>query len=281
MGRPRKNWAPKLTAATRTITRVAGYVRVSTNEQADSGFGLAVQRQAIEDYARAAGYELVQIYEDAGLSGSLPVAERPALAALLAAVDAGELDAVIVKSSDRFARSLAVSVDVYRRLDAAGIKYISITEPGLSAGLMRGILATIADDERTRILERTSTGRRQKASTGAYAGGGVPYGYKLVGSRKTATWELDEPAAATVRRVFELRASGLTYAGVMDSLNAAGVPAPRGGKWLIRSVFNLLNNPAYTGQRRWREGSEYLAAGEHPAIITAECFQDGGRETAA
>jgi site-specific DNA recombinase len=170
---------------------------------------------------------------------------------------------------------------VFDRLDAAGIRFLSITEPELSTPLLRAIFSGVAADERRRILERTSAGRKQKASQGGYAGGRVPFGYRLTGNRKDARWEIDEDAAAVVRRIFELRAAGLTIAAIAERLNAENITSPGGKRWHATTVFGMLDNPAYAGRRRWREGAEYLAAGEHEPIIAPALFRAGRREAAA
>jgi site-specific DNA recombinase len=275
MGRPRKTWMPKTTATTRHIKRVVGYVRVSTSEQAATGYGLDAQRVAIADYCRAAGYELVAVHADEGLSGTLPPTERPALAELLDRVKSGLVDAVIVKASDRIGRRVTVAMAVYEALDAAGVAFITITEPGLSSALLRAIFARIAEEERARIRERTSGGRKVKAESGGYAGGKVPFGYRLEGARKTARWEVDDAAAAIVRRSFARRVAGATFAAIADELNAEGIASPQGTSWGARTVWTIANNPAYTGVRRWREGTEYLAEGEYAPIIDASTFRGG------
>src|SRR5208337_645393 len=85
-----------------TQNRAAAYVRVSTNSQID-GESLSTQKSTIQDYCASRGWELVKIYEDAGISGTKD--DRPALQALLAAAKAGELDAVVVRDLSRFGRS--------------------------------------------------------------------------------------------------------------------------------------------------------------------------------
>lgn len=281
MGRPRKTWAPKTKASDRPIVHVAGYVRVSTTEQADSGFGLDAQRQAIEDYARAAGYELVAIYADEGLSGTLPPAERPGLRDLLNHAESGLIDAVIVKASDRIGRRVSVATAVYDALDAAGVQFLSITEPGLSSALLRAIFSGIAEEERNRIKERTSSGRKVKAERGGYAGGRVPYGYRLAGFRKDATWEIEPTEAEVVQRIFRERSAGDTYQHIAQGLNRDGIPGPGSSEWSPTAVYRVATNPAYTGTRRWREDREITAQGEYPAIISPESFRSTSATAAA
>jgi site-specific DNA recombinase len=272
MARPREPWMPKPTPTQRTVRRVVGYCRVSTAEQSDSGYGLAAQADAIRDYCRAAGYELVDLFEDAGLSGTLDAAQRPGLAAVLAAVAGGEVDGVAVKALDRIGRRPAVATAFFEALDAAGVAFLSITEPFLSSDLLRGLFAGIASDERRRILERTSSGRTTKAAHGGYAGGRVPYGYALEGNRKEARWEVDPGRAPVVRRIFDARLAGRTYQQIADALNADGIPGPAGGIWYPRAAHKIASNPAYTGARRWREGTEIVTEGAHAPIIDAAVF---------
>lgn len=270
MGRPRKEWIPKPSKVVRPVQRVAGYVRVSTTEQACDGYGLVAQRDALAAYCAAAGYELVTVLADEGVSGTLGPEERPGLAAVLHLVESRAVDAVLVKALDRIGRRPAVAAAFFDALDAAGVTFLSVTEPALSSDLLRGLFAGIASDERRRILERTSAGRIAKAERGGYAGGRVPYGYRLVGSRRETRWEIVPEQAAVVRRIFALRAAGMTLQAIADALTADGVPTPgKAAVWSAKAVHGIANNSAYTGQRRHREEREILARGEQAAIIDA------------
>ena len=273
MGRKAKEWAPKPSNAARAVVRVAGYVRVSTADQAQDGFGLTAQREAIAAYCLATGHELVDVFADEGISGAVGPDQRPGLAAALASVEAGAVDAIVVKALDRIGRSLAVSAAVFGRLDAAGASFLSITEPALSSDLLRGLFSGIAADERRRILERTSSGRIVKAEAGGFAGGAPPYGYRLVGSRKTARLEIDPTEAAIVKHIFARRTAGASLQAIADELTGRLVPTPRGGqKWHSGTVSLILRNPSYGGQQRWREGREIMVDQAHPAIVDPSFF---------
>lgn len=275
MARPRKPWSPKPQATTRQVQRVIGYVRVSTGDQASEGYGLDSQRDAIIRYCDVASYELVGILGDEGLSGTLGPDDRPGLAGVLELVKAGAVDGVVTKALDRIGRRPAVATAVFDALDAAGVAFLSITEPYLSSDLLRGLFAGIASDERRRILERTSSGRQAKAERGGYAGGRVPYGYRLVGARKDARWEIVAEQAEVVRRIFAARLAGHTYQRITVDLTADGRPAPQGGStWSTAAVYGIVTNPAYTGHRRWREVREIIATSEQEAIISEATFRD-------
>ena len=113
------------------MNRVLGYCRVSTENQngADS-FGLETQRDAIMKYCADNGLELVQIYEDPALSGSLPPLERPGLHALLEALKAGDIKQVIVTRLDRLARDTMLSLWLMKEIKKLGAELVSIAEPG-------------------------------------------------------------------------------------------------------------------------------------------------------
>src|SRR5690242_12166914 len=108
MGRPRKTTADPAT--------VVGYVRVSTDEQAESGLGLAAQRAAIDAETARRGWTLVAVYTDAASGKSL--AGRSGLADALAAVEAGEAGGIVVAKLDRLSRSLADYANLMARAQA-------------------------------------------------------------------------------------------------------------------------------------------------------------------
>ena len=286
-GRPRVIHQPASSPGLRPVHRAIGYVRVSSADQVANGFGLDAQRQAITAYATAQGWELVGIEEDQGTSGTYGVGDRnrdstprrPGLIAVLEAIENGEADALIVRALDRIGRAPAVCADVFSRVDRARGTFASITEPALSSDLLRGLFAGMASDERRRILELTREGRLQKISQGGPVGS-VPYGYRLVGSRRAARVEIHEPEAVIVRRIHALRVSGHTMQAITAILNDEGIPAPRGGIWRQSTVGKIAINTAYSGTFHWgtvrrlpdgrlSDGAELVTLpGTIPAIVT-------------
>jgi site-specific DNA recombinase len=272
MGRPRKEWKPKIASSDRATSRVVGYCRVSTDEQVD-GYGLAAQETAIRQYCEAAGYELVAVLTDEGLSGTLPPDKRPGLAAILEMAERHEIDGVVVRAADRLSRKLSLFLTLTETLEAANVSFFSVTQPEMSSKVARAIFGILAELERDGINSRTSSGRQQKAAQGKYTGGKVPYGYLLTGSRHNATWEISESEAATVKEIFERRAKGETFQSIANDLDNRGIPAPRGAKWSPTAVYRIATNEAYTGVRRWREGSEIKEKGDYQAIISPDMFR--------
>lgn len=232
--------------------RAAVYVRVSTDEQADHGYGLDVQRERCLAQVTAKGWTLVDVYQDAGVSGALPADQRPALARMLADIDAGIVDAVVVLALDRLGRKTRIVLDVTDRITDAGAELVSVKEAidtTTAAGrLFRTMLAGIAEFERDTIIARTSAGREQRATRDGERGGQVPLGYRRADD---GTVVLDPAGADLVRRVFALRAKGHTLQSIADTMNAAGIATPRGGRWYPSVVNSVLGNRgAYVGGQR-------------------------------
>ena len=103
------------------------YIRVSSEEQADSGLGLEAQRQRIAAYCTMKGLHLAEIFEDAGISAGKPLASRPAGNKLLAATKKGKA-VVVVAKLDRMFRSVADAANVIADFDKKGIQLVAIAE---------------------------------------------------------------------------------------------------------------------------------------------------------
>lgn len=241
-----------------TQTRVPGtragiYVRVSTDEQARDGYGLAVQRERCRAQATAKGLAVVAEYADEGISGTLDATARPGLADMLAAAHLGEIDTVIVLSLDRLARKTRLVLEIVETLDRARCDLVSVKE-SLDTTTPQGqftltIFAALAQLERDVIVQRTSDGRNERGRRDGERGGRMPMGYRRVGD---GLIEVDTDAAPVVRRIFAHRAEGKTLQAIADALNADAVPNPQGGRrWEPATVRAVLQNaPAYRGGPR-------------------------------
>ena len=135
-----------------------GYIRVSTEEQADSGLGLEAQRQRIRHYCEMKGLKLGEIYEDPGLSGGKPLASRKAGGQLLVDVRRTK-PVVVVARLDRLFRSVADAAQTIVDFDKRGIELVSLAE-GFDmtspwGRAMAQMAAVFAELERSMIRERT------------------------------------------------------------------------------------------------------------------------------
>jgi DNA invertase Pin-like site-specific DNA recombinase len=250
--------------------KAIGYCRVSTDSQngADS-FGLETQRDSVMKYCASNSLELVQIYEDPALSGSLPPMERPGLHALLEALKADEIEKVIVTRLDRLARDTMLSLWLMKEIKKLRAELVSIAEPGCwedpTQKLLLTMVAAFAEFEKSLITSRLSSGRKTKARQGGYAGGKAPIGYRAERGGKALT--LDEEKARTVKRVFELREAmpDAPLQKIADILNAEGFTTKEGKPFHPMQVKRILDRRTfYEGVYRY---SKIEAEGQHKAIL--------------
>ena len=256
--------------------RAVAYVRVSTEEQAASGYGLEAQERAVRAFAESQGYELVEVVVDRAVSGATLPATRPGFARVLELAAEKRFSVLLVWKFDRLARSLPFAVTTVNELRTAhGVVLRSVTEPIDTATPMGevvfAILAGMAGQERQAITERTWGGRKTKAAQGGFAGGEAPLGYTR---DKEGGLVPVEAEAETVRRIFAMRDAGLTLRAIAARLNDEGVATKRGGKWYAATVRYILDNPKYAGRVEYlfQWGGERLHVneqGRHPALIAS------------
>jgi putative DNA-invertase from lambdoid prophage Rac len=160
-----------------TAGRTFGYCRVSTAGQVE-GTSLSDQQRRIEAVAKYHGRELTRIYTEEGVSGSIPLGQRPLGFELMAGLKNG--DTLIVSKLDRAFRSVVDALGVIERLRIRGVQLILAdisTEPLGNDGVGRmffTLMAAFAEFERERIRERITAGKRRTLQAGGYGGGGVP-----------------------------------------------------------------------------------------------------------
>jgi site-specific DNA recombinase len=234
--------------------RALVYTRVSSEEQAQEGTSLDVQRERAMAYCTAQGWDLVEVYTDAGVSGALPEANRPALQALMAAVDAGKADVVVVAKVDRLARSMRHLGPVLGRLDDAEVALVSIAEAFDSASpagrLMRNMLGSMAEWERDVIRERTTSGRLARLRDGGWAGGDAPLGFKIEydADGRRPRLALHKAETKMIRRAVSLLLDeGKTTGEVADILNAEGYAPRKAPRWHAALLRNHLMRGSWGG----------------------------------
>jgi len=223
-------------------TKIAvGYCRVSTSTQAEEGVSLDAQRERIEAWCQAHGYELVAVHTDAGLSGKR-ADNRPGLQAALADACRHKA-ALVVYSLSRLARSVPDAYSIAGRLDRAGAGLVLLTESvdtTTAAGRMFfGMLAVLAAFERDLTAERTAAALAHKRAEGRRVSGVAPFGHRFDGGTVVA----DEGERVVLSRIRRLRQRGLSLRAIATTLNSEGVPA-RGRKWHLRSVQLALMTEA-------------------------------------
>jgi site-specific DNA recombinase len=231
------------------------YLRVSSDEQVQ-GFGLSAQEDACRALATRSGYPDPQVFSDPGLSGTLPREQRPGLDRLLATVEQGAVQVVVVGAIDRLARSARVALsirDVLRSADCSLLSAREYTDLKTANGcLMFGISALLAEHERETMRERLGSGLEKRKQTDGDIGGRVPFGYRRLPKSEGRGIVVAPDQAVIVQRIFSLSTAGLHASQIAALLDADHVPTARGGRqWRSSAISRILGNEAvYRGGQR-------------------------------
>lgn len=232
--------------------RAIVYVRVSTDAQERDGTSLDTQERACLDYARAAGWTVVDLVRDAASGFSL---ERPGIETIRAAMRSKTCDVVLAYAVDRLSRHQNHIGVLFDEADSWGVQFEFVTERFEDTAMGRFILAArafMAEVEREKIAERTMRGKAERARAGKLpqsTGRGL-YGYTY--NRDTGHREVEATQAAVVRRIYEHYAATRSFSAVANELNDQGVPAFSGGRWHPLTIRNVLTNESYTGRTVYR-----------------------------
>ncbi len=229
--------------------RAIAYLRVSSDEQAASGAGLAAQEDAARAHAARLGADVVGPFSDEGISGAAPLDARPGLIDALSQVGAG--DVLLVAKRDRLGRDPVIVAMLESAVARQGGRVVSAAGEGTdddspTSVLMRRIVDAFAEYERLLIKARTRAALQAKRKRGQRTGG-VPFGSTLVDdgcrSKKGKPIAL-APSAADARATVEarrLRAEGLTLRQVATELDRLGIATKKGAeRWAHASVAKIL-----------------------------------------
>jgi site-specific DNA recombinase len=274
--------------------RMICYRRVSTDDQADRGYSLPSQLEAIKAYAAAHNFQIAADFAD-DYSGATPIADRPEGKKAIAMLRNRQADGIITQHVDRLSRDLVDALATVRDLTRSGLEVHSLDVGRIDAetDIVLVIKAWQGSDERKKITERTTRGREQKARSGKVVGGGViPYGYKY----QDGQFVINEEQARTVRAIYQWYVYGdisgrlLKLIDIRKMLLEAGIKSPRvqqsrtNGEWSNATVNRILRSETYVGVWRYnkttrRNGKRVKQAGENqitvfvPPIIDRELWE--------
>lgn len=209
--------------------RVVGYVRVSTDEQRDSGAGLEAQRAAITSECERRGWHLIDIVEDAGFSAK--DLKRPGVQEALRVLESGDASALVAAKLDRLSRSMIDFTALMAQAQKQGWALVALdcavdtTTPAGEA--MANMLATFAQFERRLISQRTREALAAKRASGVRLG-------------RPPTLP-----SRVARRIERRRAAGETLRKIADELNRDRIPTAHGGaQWHPATVRHVLQRLA-------------------------------------
>jgi site-specific DNA recombinase len=248
--------------ADQEIKSVAAYLRVSTDEQARSGLGLDAQRAKVLAMAQLKDWPEPVFYIDDGISGTKETRKRPKLAAMMAAIESGQHQAVIISSLDRLARKIRLTLELVDEISQHAVlvsckEAFDTTTP--AGYLFLGICALMAQYERDLIAERTRSALAELSKRSGDHGGRIPYGYV----RTPKGVAIQDQQARVVRLIFAMRTRDkATLRAIAERLNKSHIPASHGGAWCFTSVREILaHQETYQGSQRG------LSAFKWPVIL--------------
>jgi DNA invertase Pin-like site-specific DNA recombinase len=207
------------------------YLRVSGKGQLE-GDGFTRQREAIDQYAKANDIEIVQTFEEEGISGKTDLENRPALTDLIASLDVAGTKLVLVERLDRLARFLTVQESILQDLKRKKFDLVSVTEPDLcnddpTRTLMRQVLGAFSEYERSMIVLKLRGARQRMKSKAGRCEGRKPYGRT-------------QPERETIERMKTLRVSRCSYEQIAAALDSEGLPPRSGRTWNAIVVNRIL-----------------------------------------
>ena len=275
------------------LRRVAAYARVSTDDEEQ----LTSYEAQVDYYTRHIkerdDWSFVEVYTDEGISAT-STKKRDGFKRMIQDALDGKIDLILTKSVSRFARNTVDTLTTVRKLKERGIEVYfekeNIYTLDAKGELLITIMSSLAQEESRSISENVAWGKRAKAANGQVY---LPYKHFL-GYEKGPDGlpQIVESEAEVVRLIYRLFLEGKTPSGIARHLERMGVRSP-GGKtrWQHGTIVSILTNEKYKGdailqktfctdfltkkmKRNEGELPQYYVKGSHPAIISAEVFDE-------
>ena len=277
--------------AYRRKKRVAGYARVST-DQDEQLTSYAAQVEYYTEYIQSnPEWQLIEIFTDEGISAT-STAKREGFKRMIAAALDGEIDLIVTKSVSRFARNTVDSLVTVRQLKEKGVEVFfqkeNIFTLDSKGELLITIMSSLAQEESHSISENTTWGQRKRMQDGKVT---LPY-KQFLGYEKGENGlpAIVEEQARVVRLIYAMFLEGGTYGTIATHLTKRGIPSPSGKEtWHMSTVKSILQNEKFSGnallqkgfttdfltkKKKKNEGEvpQYFVKNSHPAIIPPETF---------
>lgn len=266
----------KKTIEVRNVLRVALYVRVSSQEQADEGYSIGEQTDRLKKYAEAMGWTVYKIYVDPGYSGGNM--DRPGLNEMIRDVEAGEIDTVVVYKLDRLSRSQFDTLYLIEKVFLVNnTDFVSMTENFSTntplGRAMIGFLAVFAQLEKDKINERTLMGKEARAKEGKWGGGSsepIGYDYNVV----TGQLEINEYEKMQILEAVDLFLKGTPLRTICIIFKEKGYTyrgrSKKPSTWEPKRLRYVFESKTYLGYIKYRD--EWYK-GDHEPIFDEATFK--------
>jgi DNA invertase Pin-like site-specific DNA recombinase len=193
------------------------------------------QRAAIAAFAKARGYQIIEEFYDAAVSGADPINEREGFKAMLDRIAGNGVKVILVESPDRFARDLAVQLAGHSYLKGLGVELVPTTAPDFftedtpTAVLVRQVLGAISQFEKASLVAKLRAARERKVAAGG---------------RGTGRWRYDEARPEVVAMARELHRQGMSYRKISAALAERGYVTSKGKPYVASAIQTMLMRSA-------------------------------------
>ena len=269
--------------------RVAAYARVSTDSES-MNHSLATQVSYYSAKIRQnPEWEYAGVFADFGISGTR-TSKRNEFKRMLEAADNGEIDIILTKSIQRFARNTVDLLKTVRHLKDIGVEVRfekeNINSLSGDGELLLTILAAFAQEESRSISENIRWSKAKTAAQGIMTNASAPYGYRY---EKKKLYVVPEKAETVKKIFYDYTENKMSFCAIANELNADGIPSPRNSRWAQSIITQILQNVTYTGNmllgktyvdsylshkrvRNKGERQSYFVKDTHEAIIPRDVF---------
>ena len=217
--------------------KVLGYIRVSSKIQ-KKGYSMKNQFIKIKDYCRYKDYDLIDVFEDNGISG-MSIDKRDGYKGMLDYMKENSVDGVVVYSLSRLGRRMKDVIEFMDLLKKNNIKFFSIKEnlnnEDKIGSLILNIMSSINEFEVENIRERIRDVKREKKKNGLVYGR-LMYGYDNVNGELIK----NEKEFKVVKRIKNLRSRGWSWRKISNKLNDDGIESKEGKIWFDGSLYNMM-----------------------------------------
>lgn len=220
--------------------KVFAYLRVSTEQQAESGAGLSAQLNSCQNWAKSQEQSIHSVFTEEGISGSTSLEKRPTLMEVINALSKG--DVLVVAKRDRLGRDPIKVAMIEASINRKGARVVSAAGEGTgsedsSSVLMRRMIDAFAEFERNIICERTKAAMQAKKRKGERVGH-IPFGSRL--SDDGIHLEKCNHEQSILSQIKELMAKGLSTRKIAEEMNAREAFNRKGAKWNHESIRRAM-----------------------------------------
>jgi len=218
--------------------KILGYIRVSTKLQSEKGNSLKLQKSKIKDYCKLNDFNLIEIYEDRGISG-MSIDKRDGYKEMVNYLTNNDIDGIVVWSLSRLGRKMKDVVEFMDILKKNNINFFSIKE-NLSnndkvGSLIMNILGSINEFEVEVIRERIKDVKRNKKQNGEVYGK-LQYGWDNINGKLIK----NDFEFRVIKRIKNLRSRGYSWRKISNRLNNDNISSKDGGIWYDGSLYNMM-----------------------------------------